>query len=108
MHRSRPNRRPISADTLLPRKGHAYGRALHRAVRKHRARLKVQREQAVHRRKAYRYLSCERKTRYETEAYARGQKAKQEREGGVTLYVYGPCRFCQGWHLTKSPPKRGA
>lgn len=88
--------------------GRAFGRALHRAVKKHRARLRIQREQAQHRKKAYRYLSCEKKQRYASAEFAAAVRDRVQREQGKTTHVYGPCRFCDGYHLTKQPPKGGA
>lgn len=91
---------------ISPKKGHAYGRALHRAMRKHLAKLQIQREQALHRRAGKRYRSCARKSRYMTLHEAELNRERQQRQGKVTLYVY-PCEFCQGFHLSKSPPKEG-
>jgi hypothetical protein len=75
--------------------GHAYGRAMHRALRKHRSVLKDQRDQALNRLHRHRDSGCARKVRYLTQAAA--ERHKDSHTAGCTAYS---CRFCSGWHLS--------
>lgn len=53
------------------------------------------------------YWSCRKKMRYATHGLATIAAHRAFTERGVKLRVYD-CRYCGGWHLTKSLRKGGA
>ena len=69
------------------------GRALLRAIRKHRARLRVLHDQAIHRQRA-REATCARKARYLSRAAALRHRTSATRD----LEAY-ECPVCFGYHL---------
>ena len=73
----------------------SHGRSLHRAIVRHRARLRTQREQAQNRLARQRWGSCARKVRYLTRADA--ERHRDSATAGCEAY---PCRWCAGWHLS--------
>lgn len=83
------------------------GRAEHRAIRKHRARLETQAQDArdlrwarLNREAKKRTRACERKNRYNSEEFARMIADKvMAANPGRAIEVY-PCRYCEGYHLT--------
>lgn len=72
-----------------------HGRALHRVLKKHRAKLRDLRDQALNRMHRHR-SSCERKIRYSSRA-----QAERHRDSRTIICGAYQCRFCQGWHLSK-------
>ena len=52
------------------------------------------------------YAQCGKKTRYASESDARKYAARLSAIRGYPIRVYGPCRYCEGYHLTHVP-RRG-
>lgn len=76
---------------------------MHRAMKKLRAMLAARRDQIKHR-EAMRLRACGEKVRYATvEAGVRARTRADEMRpvGSPALYVY-PCRYCAGFHLTRT------
>ncbi len=46
------------------------------------------------------YAQCGKKTRYASESDARKYAARLSALRGYPIRVYGPCRYCEGYHLT--------
>jgi hypothetical protein len=49
--------------------------------------------------------SCESKRRYTTSSEAESTAQHRREESGELLDIY-PCRFCDGWHIGHTQPKK--